>query len=468
MTSRLCRKTFVNVERKIMMMSKKFSSIMMLNSLARKNICENHGRSFHQSTRFFEKIEFTPEELQVLKELRQSMDALASAEPNNKRTIKKNAVGEFIPDPEFDYSNLSPDEFLEALRNRKPRENEDELQGRDVEKERRVFELVEELLNNPDLDPTQDQIEEHKRKATQSLLEMDDHDSLSSSQLPIISYDELNKKFYRRIYLEETTTKERKNEFRIRIGQEQLLRTTTNKIVTVPTQEIGTIVAGEWELQTEYVRPATLPITELVCRIEDVKRETNFEVSFNMKNTIHGFFDGEFVCLRQGMTDDNIKQAIKEHWDPLVDWFNKEFDTKLVVLDENSSFAADATQEDARRKFIERYTTAEGIRLYNKTLSVKYLFDRMSPAALVILNAMVEVTGSVVIASALYSGNINAKQAALATQLPVREQTNVFGLVMGEHDLQFAEQNCKLSALELLLNMHPQSRDISDSYSRIL
>ncbi|EFC44987.1 hypothetical protein NAEGRDRAFT_79592 [Naegleria gruberi] len=423
----------------------------------------NTGRNFSSSFRVMD-VTFSPEELQVLKELRQSMDA---PEPEKDNRVKKGSKGDFLPDPDFDYSNLSPDEFLEALRNKKPRENEDELQGRDLEKDKRMFDLLEELLNNPELDPTEEQIEEHKRRATRSLLEMDE-DQLTNGQLPIISYDELNKKFYRKVYIEETQTKENTPEFRVRIGQEQLLRTTTNKVVTVPSKEIAAVAAGEWELQEEYVRPATLPFTELLCRIEDVKREIDFSVSYNMKKTIHGFFDGEFVCLRQGMGDEKFTNSIKEHWDPLVQWFNKEFNTELVVLGEDSSFADDPAQEDARIKFIERYTTSEGIRLFKKTESVKYLFDRMSPSGLVLLNAMVEVTGSVVIASALYAGRINARQAALATQLPVREQTNTFGLVMGEHDLQFAEQFCKLSALELLLEIHPLSRDVSDSYSKVL
>ena len=431
-------------------------------SMCRKTTTKNNQRCFSTSSVGMSKIEFSAEELKVLKELRDSMN-----EPVVEKKPPTKSKENFLPDPDFDYSNLAPEEFLEALRNKKPRENEDELQGRDTEKEQRMFDLVEELLNDKTLDPTEEQIEEYKRRANKSLLELDESESLSSGQLPIISYDELNKKFYKKIYVEEVHSKE-KEEFRIRIGQEQLLRTTTNKVVTVPTKEIGSVVAGEWELQLEYVRPATLPVTEIVCRIEDVRRENDFAVSYNMKKTIHGFFDGEFVCLRQGMDDESVKQSIKKHWDPLVEWFNNEFNTKLVVLDENSSFADDPTQEDARIKFIERYTTSEGIRLFKKTQSVKYLFDRMSPAGLVLLNAMVEVTGSVVIASALYSGKIDAKEAAHATQLPLREQTNTFGLVMGEHDLQFAEQNCKLSALELLLNIYPLSRDISDSYSKVL
>ncbi|KAL9650852.1 hypothetical protein ABK040_012706 [Willaertia magna] len=418
------------------------------------------------------KIEFSAEELEILSRMKTEKAFNPQQQDNNNpmgMMFRNN--NDFKPDYDLDLdvnSFETAEDLLEALRNRKPRENEDFIQGRDPVREKKIFNLVEELLNDRSLDPTQEQIEECKRRATLSLLEMDDSDLVGAgdNKFPVISYDELNKKFYRKVYIEDINRENKGIEYRVRIGQEQLLRTTTNKIVYLPTKDVACVVAGEWEFQEDYVRPATLPITELVCRMEDVRRENDFNASYNMRRTLHGFFDGEFVCLRQGMSDEDIKELIKKHWDPLIEWFNKEYNTKLIVLDENSSFSDDPTQEDAREKFVRRYTSDVGLELFKKTDNIKYLFDMMSPAALVLMQGAVEVSGSIVIAAALFHGVIDAKEAAMATQLPLRQQTNIYGLVMGEHDLQFAEQICKLSAIELLLNIHPLAHDISEKYRK--
>lgn len=133
-----------------------------------------------------------------------------------------------------------------------------------------------------------------------------------------------------------------------------------------------------------------------------------------------------------------LYKPIQELWDPLVEWFEGEFDVKLKVFSGNSFTHLDVTQSDAMEVF-QKLVLAE---------AMKDHYD------LVTLHAMVHWCSSFVVGVALFRGHITSAQAFEASMLIKREQTKMAGLVMGEHDLLFAEQQSKLSAVTLFQHLH--------------
>jgi chaperone required for assembly of F1-ATPase len=249
--------------------------------------------------------------------------------------------------------------------------------------------------------------------------------------------------------------------FVVRIGAEQLLRSHSGRVVIFPNKHLAAAVIGEWELQRGYIRPTTLPLTELVCQWQDMKADAQegFTTFGRMvKRTITGFFDSELVCHRQDLdTGKAIERLVKKRWDPITQWFEQEYGTKLHISTPSDDFSGDFTQNEAREAFIKRYTSDEPLQQFRQffidwvtAIDMAYLLlDKLKPHQLVILYAGTQITKSILIPVAMMHGKINYKQAIEASQLQLRQQTKAFGLVEGEHDVIFAEEAAKLAALEL-------------------
>lgn len=123
---------------------------------------------------------------------------------------------------------------------------------------------------------------------------------------------------------------------------------------------------------------------------------------------------------------------VKQVWDPIVEWFQKTYNVPLRVF-QGDTFPTDSVQHEAKKLFIEQEVPLLTADAYQ----------------LVAFHAMTENLGSVIVAWAYFKGHLTVDQALEAVQLNVREQTKAFGLVMGEHDVAFAEQKCKVSSCKV-------------------
>jgi len=254
--------------------------------------------------------------------------------------------------------------------------------------------------------------------------------------------------------------------FVVRIGAEQMLRSPSGRVIVFPNRHLAAAVVGEWELQRGYLRPATMPLTDLVGQWQDLKTEVAEGVVTGfgrmVKRTIVGFFDSEVVCLRQNFSKSKSAQKrMNELWDPLVSWFEREYDTKLNIAGSDIDFSDDCAQNEAREAFIQRYSTEENLKQFKELFFdwssgvdlAFLLLEKLSPHQLITLYAGTQITKSIVISAAIMHNQIDAKSALEASQLLVREQVRHYGLVEGEHDVLFAEEACKLGALTLFRSL---------------
>lgn len=287
------------------------------------------------------------------------------------------------------------------------------------------------------------------------------------SQQNLKLHDQLEK-FYKSLSIHPhmNMTPDGERGFVVRIGAQQMLRSPSGRVIVFPNRHLAAAVVGEWELQRGYLRPATMPLTDLVGQWQDLKAEISEGIVTGfgrmVKRTIVGFFDSEVTCLRQNFSRSKAaSKRMNELWDPLVQWFEHEYHTQLNIAGNDIDFSDDCAQNEARMAFIERYSNEEGLQQFRE-LFVDWssgvdlaflLLDKLNAHQLITLYAGTQITKSIVISAAIMHNQIDAKQALEASQLLLREQVKQFGLVEGEHDVLFAEEACKLGALTLFRNL---------------
>jgi len=209
------------------------------------------------------------------------------------------------------------------------------------------------------------------------------------------------------------------------------LRTQNEKNVVFPNELAAVAAMGEWETQKEYLRSTSLPLTNLFCKVQDMKDFPGGKAK--VKHEILQFFtSGEHICHREGVTDD-VREEIEDYWDPIVDWFNTEYDTKLRIFD-GDFFKTDPAQPEAKEAFEKQ-------------------IDKFSVYELAAIHEIAPITESVVIAIALVKGFLDYKQAFRASQLLTLYNTNLGGIVYGDHDLLFASKNTRFCTIEFFLQL---------------
>ncbi|KAL0491021.1 ATP synthase Mitochondrial F1 complex assembly factor 2 [Acrasis kona] len=262
---------------------------------------------------------------------------------------------------------------------------------------------------------------------------------------PLFNSDERNPRFYKSVAIEEYDHNDKKG-YVVRIGQEQYLRSlTTNNVVVLPNKYLTNAVVAEWELQQEFIRPNTLPISNLLVNIQDAKDNPLHEEK--LKGVVLGYFDAEFICHQEDLHQRDTIKYIESHWTPIIQWFEKTYEVKLKVF-EGDSIADNPNQTDAKNAFIRKYSTNKNPKYLDEML------DLLPAHKLTALQQLTDATCSVTIAIALMEGGITREQAVNAAQWPLLFQIGSFGMVMGDHDLELSEQKMKISSIALFYKLY--------------
>ncbi len=254
--------------------------------------------------------------------------------------------------------------------------------------------------------------------------------------ISIIHYEKTNDKFYSVVKVEPNSD----TTYKVRIGKDYYLKTVKQNLVEFPNRLLAHAAAAEWEMQVDIIRPATLQITELMCRVQDVLAD---QITKNvMVKNLLAYFEAEHICHRETINQDHyMAPKIKEYWDPIVQWFQDTYGVSLKVF-QNCGIPSDAEQTEAKKVF-------------EKTILPTLLEH---PYQLVIFHAMTEYLGSVITAWALFTKHINYEQAFTIVQLDRLEQTRKFGVVQGDHDVSFAELRSKVASCALFHEMIEDSQ----------
>jgi chaperone required for assembly of F1-ATPase len=175
--------------------------------------------------------------------------------------------------------------------------------------------------------------------------------------------------------------------------------------LAVPQRALAAAIADEWNAQGEFIDPAAMPLTRLANTIIDgVAREPA-----RVKDEIVKYLDSDLVFYRADSPEALVAQQAR-HWDPLLDF--------------------------AREKFGARFVLAQGIVHAPQPRESVLAISAAIPAdpnsakdvwRLGALAAVTTLTGSALIALALFDGRLDAQAAWAAAQVDENFQIAAWG-----------------------------------------
>lgn len=108
---------------------------------------------------------------------------------------------------------------------------------------------------------------------------------------------------------------------------ERRLRTPRGAVFAAPTRALAEAIAAEWDAQDEFIRPATMPLTQFAfAAIDHTGPRRDEIVGYIVK-----FGETDLVCHRaEGPSPLVARQSAL--WDPMIAWAHQELGVMLPVV----------------------------------------------------------------------------------------------------------------------------------------
>lgn len=104
------------------------------------------------------------------------------------------------------------------------------------------------------------------------------------------------------------------------------VRTPAGRAVVVPLRALAEEIVAEWEAQTEFVNPLSMPMTRYAATCLDrVAPELD-----TVAETIAAYGETDLLCYRADFPEALVSRQ-NAAWDPMLEWASETFDAKLNV-----------------------------------------------------------------------------------------------------------------------------------------
>lgn len=207
-----------------------------------------------------------------------------------------------------------------------------------------------------------------------------------------------------------------------------LLSSDRNVRLVLPTESLAVAVALDWENMHDNVDMRRMPMYTL----SSVAVDADEAEQAKMRSVIVSILDTDNVCCRPDSENPDVLELQKQYQDPLVTWFEKRLQVRLVV---STSF--ETAQSPA---------TIEKITRFVNSLDVWQLSG---------LYALTEACLSFVTALALYHRAISVEDALRATRLEMMPFERKWGDVPGSTDLRRSEVKVDIATAATYLALIP-------------
>lgn len=202
------------------------------------------------------------------------------------------------------------------------------------------------------------------------------------------------------------------------------VRTPAKTPVRVANEPTALLLVSEWQAQEEHIDPTTMPMTRLVnTAIDGVATDMQA-----VKEDIIRFAGSDLLCYRadgpQGL------QAMQlEHWDPLIDWAQSALGARFVLTE----------------GIIHVAQPPETISAYSAHVG---MIDQ--PVQLASVHSLTSLSGSAIIAMALFKGSVDSGEAWTATHVDEDWQASQWGEDSEAQALRAARKREFDAAVEML------------------
>ena len=93
------------------------------------------------------------------------------------------------------------------------------------------------------------------------------------------------------------------------------IKTPSGRTVIVPTRSLAEMIAAEWNAQGEFIDPLTMPLTRFANSVVQGVTDDIAAVS----DDVAKYFGSDLVCYRAGHPEGLVAREAK-HWDPILFW----------------------------------------------------------------------------------------------------------------------------------------------------
>jgi chaperone required for assembly of F1-ATPase len=167
------------------------------------------------------------------------------------------------------------------------------------------------------------------------------------------------------------------------------IRTPSGRQVTVPVRAIADAIAAEWEAQQEFIDPLTMPMTRFANSVVDAVVDRVEAVTEDMAK----YFESDLLFYRAGHPDALVAREAA-HWDPLLFWAANTLGAHFIL--------------------------AEGIvhvRQPESAIAAARAALPGDPWSVAALHVITTLTGSALLALALFRGVVDPDQAWAAAHV---------------------------------------------------
>jgi ATP synthase mitochondrial F1 complex assembly factor 2 len=198
------------------------------------------------------------------------------------------------------------------------------------------------------------------------------------------------------------------------------LKTPTGGIFAVESEPLALAISTEWNSQKDTIERSQMMLTALSNTAID---NPNHLTKMDIVNFILTYAETDTILFHDA-SQENLFQMQSEKWDPLIEWFNKRYDTELAKTVDISppTFPAGAKMSIAKYLNSHNLTTLHGLQF------------------------AVETVKSVILAFACLDRVISPEEAVLLSRLEEEYQLGHWGRVEWAHDLTQQDLQARLSA----------------------
>jgi len=236
------------------------------------------------------------------------------------------------------------------------------------------------------------------------------------------------KKFYETVSIDRVVQNNSISSYRLMLDGRQV-RTPLGDLLILPNEAVAAAVAAEWQLQSSYVVPNSMPISTVLM--------TNIDVDSKQDRSEHltrilRYFQTDTVRFPENDRSKVLFSVQKDRWRPIFEYFAM----KGVSISQSSTGLA-----------LPESTQSELQTVNDKILSC---YDSLG---LSVLETASKYLKSGSLAVGLLDGKLCPEEAFKAAFVEELCQRDVWGLVEGDHDLNQSETMLWLHGLRLVSSL---------------
>ena len=197
----------------------------------------------------------------------------------------------------------------------------------------------------------------------------------------------------------------------------------------VESEPLALAIANEWSSQKDTIERSTMMLTALSNTVLD---NPNHLTKTDIINFILTYAETDTILFHND-AEPNLSQLQREEWDPIIEWFNKRYDTKL----EKTVDISPPVYPPGAKMSIASYLNS-----HNLTTLHGFQFA-------------VETVKSVILAFACIDRFITPEKAVLLSRLEEEYQLGHWGRVEWAHDI--AQQDLQARFSSAVFHIHCNS-----------